>query len=110
MTVGGVPAVVLFDPRVLSPLDELRIASSREVGTAAALDRRLDGRTLEFAPAGTGLMTDLQTGSRWDITGRAVAGQLRGAQLRRLPDLNAFWFAVAAFLPHARLVTIGSGG
>jgi hypothetical protein len=109
-TVGGVPAVVLFDPRVLSPLDEMRIADSREVGAAAAFDRRLDGRTLEFAPAGTGSMTDLQTGSRWDTTGRAVAGQLRGAQLRRLRDLNAFWFAVAAFLPHARLVTVGSGG
>jgi hypothetical protein len=48
-------------------------------------------------------MRDLRTGSRWDITGRAIAGPLQGAQLRRLRDLNAFWFAVAAFLPHARL-------
>jgi len=55
-------------------------------------------------------MTDAQTGSRWDITGRAIAGPLGGAQLRRLPDLNAFWFAVAAFLPRARLATVGSGG
>jgi hypothetical protein len=55
-------------------------------------------------------MTDAQTGSVWDITGRAITGPLQGAQLRRLHDLNAFWFAVAAFLPHARLVTLGSGG
>ena len=110
VTVGGVPAVVLFDPRVLSPLDELRIADSHQVGTAAAFDRRLGTRTLNFGPAGSGLMRDVKTGSTWEITGRAVAGPLRGAQLRRLHDLNAFWFAVAAFLPHARVVTVASGG
>jgi hypothetical protein len=108
-TVGEVPAVVLFDPRVLSPLDQVRIAGSRQVGTATAFDRRVAGRMLDFRPAGPGLMTDAQTSSTWDITGRAVSGSLRGAQLRRLPDLNAFWFAVAAFLPDAHLVTAGSG-
>jgi hypothetical protein len=108
VTVGGVPAVVFYDRHVLSPLDETSIAASRQVGTAAAFDRRLAGRMLEFTPAGLGLMRDLQTRSRWDITGRATAGPLRGAQLRRLHDLGAFWFAVAAFLPDARLVTVGS--
>ena len=110
VTVGGVPAVVLFDPLVLSPLDGLNIASSRQVGTAVAFSRGLGARTLDFRASSAGLMTDGQTGSVWDITGRAIAGPLRGAQLRRLRDLNAFWFAVAAFLPHARLVTLGSGG
>jgi hypothetical protein len=108
-TVGGVPAVVLFDPRVLSPLDQLRIAASRAVGTAAAFDRRLGGRTLDFKQAGPGVMIDLQTRSRWDETGRSTEGPMRGAQLRSLRDLNAFWFAVAAFLPHARLMAAGSG-
>jgi len=103
-TIGHVPAVVLFDPRVLSPLDASTIAASRSVGSAAAFDRRLGGRTLDFQPAGVGTMRDLQTGSSWDITGRAIAGPMRGMQLRRLHDLNAFWFAVAAFLPHARLL------
>jgi hypothetical protein len=110
LTVGGIPGVVLFDPRVLSPLDELRIADSRQVGTGVAFDRRVGRRTLDFRPAGSGLMTDHQTGSTWDITGRALGGPLRGARLRRVHDLNAFWFAVAAFLPHARVVTVGSGG
>jgi hypothetical protein len=107
--VGGVPAVVLFDPRVLSPLDEPLIAQSRAIGSAAAFDRRLGGHRLEFQPAGGGVMADVQTGSRWDITGRATSGPLRGAQLRLLPELNAFWFAVAAFLPNARLVAAPSG-
>jgi hypothetical protein len=110
ISVGGLRAVVLFDPRVLSPLDELSIAGSRAVGASAAFERGLDGRTLDFRPAGSGEMSDAQTGSRWDITGRAVAGPLRGAQLHRLHDLGAFWFAVAAFLPRARLATVGSGG
>jgi hypothetical protein len=107
-TVGGVPAVVLFDPRVLSPLDATAIAGSHSVGSAAAFDRRLGSRTLEFRLAGTGAMSDVQTGSSWDVTGRAITGPLRGAQLRRLQDLNAFWFAVAAFVPRARLLTVGS--
>jgi hypothetical protein len=55
-------------------------------------------------------MTDTQTRSTWDITGRAIGGPLRGAQLRRLLDLNAFWFAVAAFLPDAQVVTAPSAG
>jgi hypothetical protein len=100
--------VVLFDPHVLPPLDELRIADSRQVVTAAAFDRRVGARTLDFRPAGPGLMVDLETGSRWDITGRAIEGPLHGARLRRLHDLNAFWFAVAGFLPDARLPAVGS--
>jgi Protein of unknown function (DUF3179) len=109
VSVGKAPVVILFDPRVLSALDALEIAGSRAVGSAAAFDRTVRGRTLDFRPAGSGAMSDVQTGSDWDITGRAIAGPLRGAQLRRLRDLNAFWFAVAGFLPGARLVTVGSG-
>jgi hypothetical protein len=93
-----------LDPR-LPPVERV---DSRSVGSAAAFDRRLASRTLDFRPAGIGVMSDLQTGSSWDITGRATAGPLRGSQLRRLRDLNAFWVAVAAFLPHARLLAVGS--
>jgi hypothetical protein len=104
VTVGGVPAVVLFDPNVSSPLDARATHESRVVGTAAAFDRRLDRETLTFVSSAPGIVTDLQTGSRWAISGRAIGGRLRGAQLRRLPDLQAFWFAVTAFVPRARLL------
>lgn len=103
VSVGGVAAVVLFDAAVLSSLDQARIADSHAVGTAVAFDRRIGRRTLAFRPGGAGSMFDLETGSRWDLTGRAVAGRLRGEQLRPLPHLDAFWFAVAAFLPHAKV-------
>lgn len=75
-TVSGVSAVVLFDPRVLSPLDAATIAGSRTVGAASAFDQRLGGRTLGFRSATAGLMTDAQTGSLWDITGHAIGGPL----------------------------------
>ena len=104
ITVGGMPAVVLFDPNVSSPLDARATRDSRTVGTASAFDRRMGGRTLSFVSTAPGIVTDAQTGSRWDITGRAISGPLRGAQLRRLHDLQAFWFAVAAFVPGARLI------
>jgi Protein of unknown function (DUF3179) len=104
LTLDGRPAVVVFDPNLTSPLDARSTHESRPVGTAAAFDRRLGGRTLQFASPAAGIVTDRQTGSRWDITGHAVSGRLRGEQLRRLHDLQAFWFAVAAFVPNARLI------
>jgi hypothetical protein len=54
ITVGGLPAVVFFDPNVSSPLDARATRDSRAVGTAAAFDRRLDGKTLRFSSAGLG--------------------------------------------------------
>jgi hypothetical protein len=74
---------VIFQPQVTSPLDARHVRDSREVGTAAAFERRLAGRTLSFTSSAPGSLVDLQTGSRWDITGRAITGPLRGAQLRR---------------------------
>ena len=36
-----------------------------------------------------------------------VSGPMRGARLRPLPHDEQFWFALAAFGPHARLLTRG---
>jgi len=102
--VGGQRAVIFFDPDVTSALDASEMRASRAVGTAAAFDPHLDGRTLSFAAATPGVAVDAQTGSHWDITGHAISGPFRGARLRSLHDLQAFWFAVAAFLPNARLI------
>jgi hypothetical protein len=101
--VGGVPAVVLFKKGVVSALDAPSIVDSRDVGTAAGFDRRLGDRTLEFEPAGSGRFRDRQTGSAWDITGRAVSGRLEGNRLRPLRHDQQFWFALAAFVPDARI-------
>jgi Protein of unknown function (DUF3179) len=62
----------------------------------------VDGLELEFERR-DGTIVDRQTGSEWDITGRAVAGELRGQRLPRVRHDEQFWFALAAFVPDARI-------
>jgi uncharacterized protein DUF3179 len=102
-SVGARPAVVLYDRRTASVLDRHRIAGSRPVGTATAFDRRVAGRTLDFRAGPEGTFADRQTGSRWDVTGSAVSGPLRGKHLHPLHTDNRFWFAVSEFSPHVRV-------
>jgi Protein of unknown function (DUF3179) len=100
---GATPVAVFYDPHVRSVLDSTHVSRSIEVGTATAFDRRIGGRTLDFAPR-AGQFVDRQTGSTWDITGTAVAGRLRGQKLRPIRHDEQFWFALAAFVPHARIL------
>jgi hypothetical protein len=100
--VGSRPVVVFYKPGVVSPLDARSIADSRDVGTAAAFDRTVGDRTLRFVRRGDGFV-DGETGSRWDIAGRAVEGELAGTRLQPLRHDQQFWFALAAFVPDARI-------
>jgi hypothetical protein len=100
----GRPIVVPYDPALASPLDDSSVADGRQVGTAAVFDREVAGRTLTFRRgAGTGTFSDRETGSTWDISGRATAGPLAGERLRLLPSDDQFWFAIAAFFPRAQI-------
>lgn len=106
--VAGRPVVMFHDPGVVSVLDQAGISSSREVGASAVFDRRVDGRTLSFeTDSRPGLVSDRQTGTLWDIAGRAVGGELAGSRLRRIVADDQFWFAIAAFFTD---VEIRSGG
>jgi hypothetical protein len=104
-SIAGQPLVVLYARGVASALDGETIARSRDVGTAGAFDPRVRGETLSFVTASADRFRDRQTGSIWDVTGRAVSGPLAGARMRALRHDEQFWFALAAFLPHARLLT-----
>jgi hypothetical protein len=44
-------------------------------------------------------LADRESGSRWDITGRAVAGELKGWTLEWLDGTQVKWFAWAAEHP-----------
>ncbi len=103
-TLGGTPAAVFFKAGVASVLDQARISQSADTGTSAAFDRRVGGRTLDFEPRG-GRIADRQTGTIWDITGRASKGPLAGRRLKALRHDQQFWFALAAFLPDARVLS-----
>lgn len=53
-----------------------------------------------------GRITDVETGSRWEVDGRAVDGPLAGTRLEPVAEAYvAFWFAWATFQPEARLWT-----
>ena len=101
--VGGRPLVFLFKPGVRSALDAGAINDSKDVGTAAAFERTLDGRELELRAEGDGFV-DREGGSRFDITGRAVSGPLEGRRLPQVRHDQQFWFALAAFVPDARIL------
>ena len=59
---------------------------------------------MTFRIDGDGL-ADLETGSRWNILGRAVSGELQGATLQAMKHSNEFWFAWAVFHPDTELRT-----
>lgn len=101
--VGGRPLVVFWTPGMASALDQSRIASGRDVGASGVFDRRAGGRTLTFEPGPGSTFRDRETGSAWDLRGRAVSGPLRGARLTVVPSGDYFWFAWAAFRPETRV-------
>lgn len=86
-TLGGVPVAVLVD------------AESR---SGAAFRPEARGRSLTLTVE-DGAFVDRETGSEWDLTGRAVAGPMEGERLPRLPTRHAMWFALAADRGRLRL-------
>jgi hypothetical protein len=100
--VGGQPVVVLWTAGTASALDAGSVAGGRDVGSAAAYSRVLDGRLLTFEFA-DGRITDRETGSQWNLLGQVVAGELAGSQLEPVVSINHFWFSWAAFRPETRI-------
>lgn len=95
---AGVPFTVFWAPGAASALDAAEVARGQDIGQTGVFDRRVEGRTLTFLPNRGGFM-DRQTGSRWDLAGRAISGPLRGRRLRAIPHGNHFWFAWVVFRP-----------
>lgn len=51
-----------------------------------------------------GVIVDVETGSTWEVDGRARSGPLEGKQLEPVAEAYmAFWFAWAAFQPSAQI-------
>jgi hypothetical protein len=100
--VGGEPAAVFWTEGTASALDSSSVAGGRDVGTAAAYSRQLDGTVLDFSYDGEHIR-DAQTGSAWNVFGQAIAGELKGKQLIPLVSINHFWFSWAAFQPETRI-------
>lgn len=68
---------------------------------AVSYSRLVDGevRTFELSQTFAPRMRDLETGTEWDIHGRAVSGPDIGSQLMPTESYIGFWFAWAAYHP-----------
>ena len=100
-SVAGQDIVVFWSPGTASALDAGFIKSGRDVGTAGIFSPRgPDGNNLTFAPDADGRIIDAETGSQWDIFGRATTGPLAGTQLTPVPGrIGQFWFSWAVYRP-----------
>lgn len=101
-TVGGQDLVVFWSPGTASALDDGTVAGGRDVGTANAFARAVDGQFLTFTFDGT-TISDVETGSVWTARGEAVSGPLAGEQLSPVVAVNHFWFSWAAFKPETQV-------
>jgi hypothetical protein len=102
------PIAAFWVPGAVSALDEGIIDRSEDVGATGVYFSTVDDQTLTFARDGEGdaaPIVDAETGSTWDITGRAIAGPLEGTRLEPVGHGDHFWFAWAAFVPDTAIWT-----
>ena len=95
-TIGGTSLVIFYDPGL---------------DTGGVFSRQADGRMLSFQtievkrPERAAM--DIETGSTWDISGKANAGALQGRALTPLPHFSEmFWFSWAAFHPQTQVAPV----
>ncbi len=93
--VGGRPWLVLWYGPTRTAAAYLPIASppKKEGGSPRTVTLTRDAR------GGEAPFVDKETGSRWDIAGRAVEGELRGWTLAWLDGTQVRWFAWSAEYP-----------
>ncbi len=100
--VAGEPVLVVWGADdTASALDDSVISKGRSVGTGLAYLRTLDERVLTFEAGEDDTFIDAETGTTWDLLGRAQGGPLEGQQLAPAIHTNELWFAWAAFNPDA---------
>jgi hypothetical protein len=79
------------------------IVLAEDKKSVRAFERSMDGRELEFfarPDSQTLRLVDVQTGSDWDFTGKAVSGQYAGRKLKQIYSLNDYWFDWRAYNPN----------
>ncbi len=104
VTVDGRTLTVWTEPGLASALEQGDVADGRDVGASGVfVPVSADGTELTFARTDAGFVDD-QTGTTWDLTGRAVDGALVGEQLEAVVHLDTFWFAWATYRPNTVLL------
>ncbi len=99
VTDGGRNLVALHTSGLASSIEDDRVAGGRDVGqTGVYRAVAADGTPLTFRPSGDTFVDD-QTGSTWDILGRAIDGELAGERLDAVPHIDTFWFSWSTYQP-----------
>ena len=101
--IGERDVVVFWAPGAGSVLDRAEIGQGREVGVSAVFLPRAGGMDLTFEAAGDGRFRDRETGTVWNVSGRAIKGELTGEALEPVVHGNHFWFAWVAFKPKTKI-------
>jgi hypothetical protein len=100
--IGNLRLAVFFEKGTVTPLDDKRIAGSRDVGAAAVFLPELEGRPLSFRRR-DGKIVDKQTGSTWNLFGIATDGPLAGSRLTPVEHGVYFAFAWLVFNPETQI-------
>ncbi|GAA1579917.1 DUF3179 domain-containing protein [Kribbella sancticallisti] len=103
LTIDGQQRILWHRPGQASALDDERIAKGRDIGTVGVFSPMAGTRRLHFVADGTGFR-DRETGSQWDVLGRATGGPLKGRRLEPVRHLDTFWFAWVTFNPDTRVI------
>lgn len=102
VSLAGEAVVVFWHAGTVSAVDAPLLTDSRDVGAAGAFLPVTEGRRLRFVATRGGIV-DRETGSVWNLLGRAISGPLEGAQLPHVAAFDSFWFDWAAFHPQTRI-------
>ncbi len=107
-TINGQDVVIFFAGGTLSVFAGRGNEDNRTVGSTGVYEPVVDGQKLIFKVEAD-VIVDEETGSKWDILGRAVEGPLEGSRLAPVVHANHFWFAWAAFNPETEVRTGAAG-
>ncbi len=102
-TVGDEPIVIFHVDGMASAMDNRTIHQSRDDGATGVFSPIVDGEILEFE-YNDGVITDTNTGSTWNISGRAEKGPLEGTQLETKVYGGYFAFAWLVFYPETEMI------
>ena len=100
-SVGDTDIVAFFDDGTLSAFGG-QFGEPQTSGSATVFSRTVGDMTLTFELTDLGI-TDVETGSVWNLVGIAVSGELEGTQLAPVIHASHFWFAWAVFKPETEV-------
>lgn len=99
--VDEMPVTVFFDDGTESAFTA-RSGNFSKSGSTTLFGRTVGDRVLTFSVE-NGVITDAETGSTWSKFGKALDGELAGAELEPVVHAAHFWFAWAAFSPETEI-------